>query len=195
MKRLLLSLVVVLIVGALFGGPFGIDMGMSLKDLEEAGMSPGESNDDYHIVTPPTPHPEFDIYGVAVDQEHGVYHIYAFGRTIKDNGFGVSTQEAFHSIKEAIDRSYGEGDIVDFLMYGSIWKEPRDWMKSLQQKERFLISFWKSQPDQTFKGNIEKIHLDASASSINSGSLMLNYYHPVYEEILNRQREALASVF
>ncbi|AEC03037.1 hypothetical protein [Parasphaerochaeta coccoides] len=188
MKKRLFVLMVFLGVSCvvLFAGPFGIDMKMSLEDLENAGFFPevDEIRTVYtwYSVFPSKPHDLFEQYFVAVDDEYGVCKIVAVGKDIETSTYGENVIDAFERVEKGVSWTYGEVDVVfDYLDYESVWNEPEDWMYGLYYEERTLLAFWEPTLD-----DIDNIMLEANALSSTVGWLMLGYESLHWSDVLDR---------
>jgi len=136
-------------------GPFGFWMGMT---LEEVGGEPNEiAPAKYLLVTVPKPHSAFESYALQIIPKCGLSWIKAIGHTIQTSVYGVELQKAFDSLQKKLAASYGKGNRTDFLMPGSIWNEPRDWMQSLLNKERYLMAVWSSEHSSTLTNSLMSV--------------------------------------
>ena len=70
--------------------------------------------------------------------------------------------------------SYGEVSIQDFLLPGSIWSDPNDFMMGLLQKERSLYAVW-DKTNLSDKNDLITVFLGAQAVDRNSGYIVLEY--------------------
>lgn len=194
MKRLMYVLVLLLACGFVFAGPFGVEMGWFPLDFENAGIALTEFSKSNNITsyyfTPKDSHPSFARYIVRIDSQYGTYDINAKTDSIESSSFGTAVKNEFEEIKDQLAMKYGKPQELDFLMPGSIWKEPEDWMMSLYKEERYLFSFWEE--DQN---NPNTIGLEAIASDRDSAFLELTYQSPQTHEIIERSKKAKASVF
>lgn len=160
-----------------FAGPFGIDMGMSLDDLAVVcGSPPREIAPGFYAVTPPTPHPSFDAYVVQVSPSYGVHFIKAIGTRVETSAYGEGIRIAFEDAVTALEKTYGKGEILDYLLKDSTWSREHDWMMSLVKKERILLAFWQERKNDSYPGNIASIGVMATADSTVSGFVVIEYY-------------------
>ena len=143
-------------------GPFGIEMGMTLQQIESlSGAAAKEFGIGYEI-QPPKVHPSFDVYVALISPTLGVYKIVAFGKSKTVSSFGTELKSDFDKIRKQIEVVYGPSKVFDFLKYGSIWKEPNDWMMGLKQKERTLVAFWDDETGADMSSTVANIMLDAT---------------------------------
>ncbi|HKM07178.1 MAG TPA: hypothetical protein VJ869_09320 [Sphaerochaeta sp.] len=194
-KVVIFFAVLAFIVSGLFAGPFGIEMGWTVEDLKNNGITFTTRKKTQNITTydvfPKTTHPSFESYSVAIDDVKGVYKINIFGNDIETSIYGIALKEEYEKIKNQISITYGTPKSYDYLRSGSIWDEPNEWMKSLEKEERVLHSFWYPVPKET----IESIFLEAIALGSDSGYLFLSYQSNDIDEILARRDSALSNVF
>ena len=125
-----------------FAGPFGLDMGMSKSQLGDSWRALESSPGYYVSKTPPKPHSAFDNYIVKLSATHGLCWIKAVGKDVSTNGYGTSLKSAFGDLRERLSAAYGNAKIDDFLVSGSIWDDPDDWMMGLARKDRYYMAQW-----------------------------------------------------
>lgn len=172
-KNLLFIITVLLCTTSAFAGPFGLEMGMSLKDIggKPKKIAPGI----YTLTNVPKPHLAFKIYVVRVAQKGGLFWIKAVGEDISTSVYGVELKLKFNKMKEKLEKIYGKHKTTDLLLPGSIWKEPNEFMMAMVKKERFLVAFWDDAKGSTLTKNIERIVLIALPNGRNKGYLEIEY--------------------
>jgi hypothetical protein len=152
-------------------GPFGIEQGMKkeqLKDLKET--KPFQFS-----ISPPKPHPRFELYNVKIHPKTGVCFLLAAGVTISTSVYGTELKGEFEEIRGQLSKIYGNSDTYDQLSYGSIWNEPKDWMMALRKKERGLQASWNNKSNAKMKDGITEILLSTIAPRTDKGYLVLQY--------------------
>jgi hypothetical protein len=158
-------------------GPFGLRMGMTFDQVKEVtGKQPELIQDYKYIVTPPKEHNMFETYLVQISPTYGVVFIKAVSKDITASSYGTELMSDFDDIVSSIARTYGEYDMTNLLLPGSIWDEPRDFMMSLQKKERFIIANWDREYDSTLPDDIKSIYVSANALTGSKGYIALEYY-------------------
>ena len=158
------------------GGPFGLRMAMSQAELSRIGkLEQLKGSNVFSIARVPKPHNAFESYAVIFTPSQGLCKVAGIGKTIETSAHGVQLKSAFESMEEALTRKYGNHKRNDFLSPGSIWDEPEDWMMGLQQKDRYLSTFWDEEEKSTLADNIEAISLETIGLSRTSGFLRLSY--------------------
>lgn len=149
MKRILQQLFLCALFSGIFissalAGPFGIEMGMSLEEVEKACKTAHvHLEGDIYEITPPKTNNRFQTYSVRIDQDYGVYWLKAVGKRIKTNSYGNELKLEFNQLVESIRKTYGKESIqIDSLQRGSIWNSPQDFMLALESGERELYALW-----------------------------------------------------
>lgn len=89
--------------------------------------------------------------------------------------YGIALKSTFADIKSSLDSIYGKSEKDDFLLSGSIWKEPQDWMMGLYKKERVYMASWKSTNDAMKKNSLTSIGMEIRSLSNSSGFIFLEY--------------------
>lgn len=176
----LAALTVVMTLGiALADGPFGLEVSMKMKQLEEIN---GKALDAivlqehlYSMKVVPKPHIAFELYAVQVLPEAGLCQVRAIGKDLQTSSHGLQLKAAWQELLTALEGIYGQSKKTDLLLPGSIWKEPEDWMMGLLKHERFLSALWESSPTRPLKNHIQQIGLEARAKDRDSGFLFLQY--------------------
>jgi len=165
--------VVILLPIAAQAGPFGLDMGMSLNDVDPdaSQAAPGV----YTTTKVPNPHSAFEQYAIKIGPKSGLCWIKAIGKDISTSRYGVELKSAFNEMKERLERGYGENITTDMLFPRSIWNEPEDFMMGMLKKERFLMAVWDEDSGAQLRENIVQIGLVASALRTTTGYLSVEY--------------------
>ncbi|NQT65772.1 MAG: hypothetical protein HQ554_06300 [FCB group bacterium] len=174
-KRKLVVVVIFTIcfVNIAFAGPFGLEMGMTLKDLSENTESLG--NGIYKITNVPKPHSAFEIYAVKIAPNGGLCWIKAIGKNIPTSSYGTELESKFMDMVSKLEKAYGNYKLYDYLLPGSIWDELNDWMMALIKKERILVASWSEEDQSNLSDNISNIIIATKASSSDSGFIVLEY--------------------
>jgi len=162
-----------LFVQSAIAGPFGLEMGMSIKKIDPKAkeVSPGM----YTTSKVPKPHSAFENYVVQVGKKNGLCWIKAIGKDISTSSYGIELKSAFSSMSEKLSKTYGKNETTDLLMPGSIWKEPNEFIMAMIKKERFLMAIWDKEKGSKLKGNLKQIGLIAKPGGRSKGYLSLEY--------------------
>lgn len=154
-------------------GPFGLEMGMTLKDI---GGSPEQfSKGKYTITTVPKPHSAFERYVVKVGPKSGLCYIKAVGKPVETNAYGLELSSVFNNMSAKLTQIYGKQKKMDLLLPGSIWNEPNDFMMGLLKDERKLYEIWSAENKSNLTGSLESVILGAKATSKDTGIIVIDY--------------------
>jgi len=170
---LCLFLFVLFINANAIAGPFGLKKGMSLNEI--GGQPKKLGNGVYKLTKVPKPHSAFEFYVVRVSTKEGLCFIKAVGKDISTNRYGVSLESEFELIEKKLEANYGKYEKIDFLLTGSIWDEPEDWMMGLLKQERVLLALWENEKGSSLPSDIKEIGLYAVAESTEKGYLAIEY--------------------
>ena len=194
MKRMtcctiLIALVLLATFAVAQNGPFGFQYGMTKGQVSAliGAKNVKQSSNDLvvEVLTAPKPHPAFESY-FLIFSDKGLVKILASGKNITDN-YGDDTKRQVNTIKEAISEKYGTANVIDYLRYGSIWKEPNEWTMGVYKKERTLMTYWNLRSAPV--NHITFISLDVAA--VNSGTtyLQLTYEFEGFEEYIDKVKD------
>lgn len=153
--------------------PFGLFMGMQTTDFSQPlkEIAPYK----FSLETPPKAHPAFSLYILQITPKCGLSWIKAIGGDINTSGYGIELKSAFEGMEEKLNKTYGTCTRNDFLMFDSIWNEPKDWMMAILKKERFLGSTWDVKSNARLTSALDSVYLNASASDTETGYITLEY--------------------
>ncbi len=157
-----------------YAGPFGLDMGTPLAELNKLMKLKLEKTALYSTPSVPKPHPDFDDYRLVVTPNHGLCKVIAWSRIISTSVYGTELVNKFSDVESALNAKYGASKRYDFLRSGSIWNEPRDWTMGLLKKERTLTSYWTNEAHE-LPENVETIELQAMAIGTEQAMIRLGY--------------------
>jgi hypothetical protein len=181
-----------LIVTNVFGGPFGIDFGMSLEQVRQISRTtPINTEDDYYTITPPNTHEIFTTYVVQIHPTYGVYFIRAISRNISTNRHGTELLALFNNLVSNVERTYGKYLKRDTLNPESIFTESQYFMYTLSRGDRELTIFWHRDEGSNMPDNLLGISLYAEARISSIGYIVIEYYSMNYDKI----EEERSSVF
>jgi hypothetical protein len=161
------------LVSNAIAGPFGLEMGMSLKEI--GGKAEKVAHGKYNLTNVPKPHSAFEFYVVQVAPKGGLCWIKAIGKDIRTSSYGLELKSAFSDMEEKLEKSYGKHKKMDNLLQGSIWDEPNDWMMGLIKKERILAAIWEESEGSNLPADLKQIGLIASPSARDKGYISIEY--------------------
>ena len=119
MKRKILFVLILLCGIFVYAGPFGLSMGMTYDEVQEAcgGRAPQRiENDDRYYIVPEKSHSMFKIYIAWISDEYGLYYIRAVSDEIYTNQYGEEIKNDFYSFKNRIENIYGKPEIIDKII-------------------------------------------------------------------------------
>ena len=168
--RLLATAVYLFVAGAANAGPFGLEKGMTLRQIggNPQLLSPGK----YKLSAVPKPHSAFESYVVEVGPTTGLCWIKGVGKTVPTSEFGMELHGAFDSLKERVQETYGMPKVTDVLMPGSIWTEPKYWMMGLLKKDRLLVAIWDHKSGANLPSDIKTIAVGVRAIDPERGGAL-----------------------
>jgi hypothetical protein len=204
MKNLFVIMIAVLffITSVAFAGPFGLEMGMTLDQVENiTGQAPELLADDLYTVNPPNKGEGFESYVVQISPEYGIVSITAKSIVIPTERSGVDLHVAFSGLCSFVGKTYGQCE-ADSLPYNH-GDEPNDMMIGLSIKTRNLTAIWNEDNGSTLPDDIESIRIDTEASMVVMDEaypyfncyLILTYYSPNHRIVTDEKRAIQYSVF
>lgn len=148
-------------------GPFGIEMGQPLSELDvrEEGPKP-------FLNSVPNPHPDFELYAVWASEETGVCSIVAISKEYTNDKYGDDIRDAITRFTKAFDKKYGPHKTVDLLRSGALWDGPDEWVMSIRQSERFFGAYWEkpqNAPDLS--------HIEIQVIALNSDDSVIKLFY------------------
>lgn len=174
-------------------GPFGLRMG--LKRDEYPGSLQEVKPGLYQTTEVPKPHSAFEFHVLQFGPSSGLSWIKAIGKTIETNDFGTPIENAFDDMKKKLVKAYGESENISYLMQGSIWSEPRDWMQGLLNGDRVLAARWEAHSHKELPNQLSSIFLVACATDTSNGYIAIEYafenHAAAEEEIAELEDDAL----
>ena len=179
MKRFILGIFAIFISTSLFAGQFGLKMGMTLNQIDKNAKKVGTN---IYKVNVPKPHSFFEAYYVRISPTKGLYWIKGIGKDISTSAYGTELQSEFDRLEKKLSKVYGKNKRLDFLSYGSIWKEPNDWMMAMLKKERTLLSNLDKSTGFNPINNLKQIIISANPINREKGYISLEYYYSIYDE-------------
>ena len=190
MKKIVLLIFVLLPLIA-WASPFGLKMGMSLKEIEkECVEKPVHIKNDQYLIKPKKVHPRFELYMVLVDGLKGLYEIRAISSGVKTNRYGVELRSLFNEVKDRISKKYGVPLVRDEVDPQSAFIEENYWLYTLKNGARTLGAIWK--PSDSIKENVALITLECRADEAQEDPWLILYY---YFENANKIEDEQDSVF
>ena len=147
MKRKIFCVIFILISSFAFAGPFGLKMGMSLKELSDAcSEEPRYIADDRYYIQPKKTHPLFEGYVAWVNDTNGLYYIKGISRKIKTTDYGTEVKQEFSNLLSSLEKKYGNFKKIDKLEkdVSSYKKEEKYWMRTIAEGSRTYEAHWEA---------------------------------------------------
>ena len=154
-------------------GPFGLQQGQKLNEIpfEYQEIAPCL----YLFSSLPKNHSAFNEYVLKIAPISGLAFVKANGIPLPTNSFGSSLIAKFDEFLERLKKIYGEPKKSDFLIDGSCWDEPQDWMNGLQCGERFLGAEWSKANGVDLPNNLKSVFLGVQAIETDQGNITVEY--------------------
>lgn len=153
---------------------FGVGMGDPVGKYSPKAAS-DRSNPNFVSITVPEPNPEFVSYVALTDESGVICRVTGVGRDHDNDDYGTETKKIFINMKTALEERYGRNKFFDFIRYGALWNEPREWIWSIYKKERSLSAFWDADEKSNLPPSISSIVLSTKAVSANAAYITLSY--------------------
>lgn len=156
-------------------GPFGLAMGMTLKDLQASSELKEVQPYEFSTFSVPDGHPDFKHYTLIVTPSHGLCAVMASTPLIKTTIHGEELRAEFNRYRGALSKKYGIGRLRDSLQAGSLWGKQEHWMMGLRTKERSLLVDWPNSAGDLLPNSIRGIFLEATADALDEGRIVVSY--------------------
>lgn len=171
MKRYLMIAVLALMMSSVAtAGSFGVVPG---KPVRTYAGKPGKVDGVYTIVVP-QPNSEFESYSAVATPEIGICKVWGIGKDHDNDRYGADVREAYDRLKALLNDKYGASQEYSYIKSGALWDKPEDWVMSVKENERTLVSYW-LMPDKQAVEGIKSISLEVKAFSSGSAYLDLTY--------------------
>ena len=177
MKHILFIVFIGLFITNSSASPFGLKMGMSLKEITAVSTAKPEKLDKgIYVIQPKKSHPQFKTYLAYVDKKKGLYQIRAVSPTIKTNPYGTELQNHFYDIKNRISKTYGEPIIRNEINENSPFQGDEYWLHTLKDGARTLAAIWGK--DSKLDENLDLIVLECGVdNSLFGGPYLILFYY------------------
>lgn len=158
---------------AIGNGPFGLSKGLRKEDLDIQMMEVKPCL--YKAEALPKKHSAFQYYYLQITPVQGLSWIKAIGNPTATNPYGGEIQNTFEAMRGKLENIYGRPENIDFLMYDSIWNEPRDWMQAIANGERTLAAKWDGKKGNGLPSDLDSIFLYVAAEDTYTGYIAIEY--------------------
>lgn len=162
-------------------GPFGYEMGQAIS-----GEPDGQAIGGLFRKESPKEFAGWEGVTAYYMPQTGVCSVIALKRVPDGDAFGIAHRLAADSLVETLTKKYGtfENNKVDFLMPGSIWNKPNDWLTGIRKRERY----YGYQKVDDIEGNLALIQV-----IVLEHHVMLEYHFNNYDACKEAASEAALS--
>ena len=175
MKKMFVVVFLIVVVSVMAAQPFGVRMGNTIMNLVMLGCNPTLLDGESYIyeITPRKPSLPYKTYFAYISKTYGVYRIVGVSDIMFCGQDGAKLKDTFYAARKQLNATYGKSENKDYLMKGSAWNKPKDWMMALYKNERVLSSCWESFYGSRLPEDIGKIILGAEALTSLSGRILV----------------------
>ena len=193
MKKTFLIILFMMISAMLFAGPFGMEFGWSLEELEASGIYAEElmpqGTTTSYLTVPENPHPLLILYTVFIDDEYGLFQIRAISQPLYEE---YQIRLLYDDLKAQLTTAYGEPDTeYDEILDDSEWQGSDSFIRSILYGDRKLSTTWRPAPSD---GGPAVVALGILPADESTAFMILIYGSSNSKEILERYTESNASI-
>lgn len=193
MKKTFLIILLMMISVMLFAGPFGMEFGWSLEELEASGIYAEElmpqGTTTSYLAVPENPHPLLILYTVFIDDEYGLFQIRAISQPLYEE---YQIRLLYDDLKAQLTTAYGEPDTeYDEILDDSEWQGSDSFISSILYGDRKLSTTWRPAPSD---GGPAVVALGILPADESTAFMILIYGSSNSKEILERYTESNASI-
>ena len=193
MKKTLLITLIMMISATLFAGPFGMEFGWSLEELENSGVYVEEflpqGTTTSYLVIPENSHPLLMLYTAFIDDEYGLFQIRAISQPYYEE---YQIRLVYDDLKAQLTTAYGEPDTeYDEILDDSEWQGSDNFISSILYGDRKLSTTWRPALSE---GGPAVVALGILPIDESMASLFLFYGSENSEEIIKRYTESNAAI-
>ncbi len=183
MKHAWMALPLLSALGA-SAGPFGLQQGMTLADLQRHGSFKPASQEFVQTTTRLAGgHPDFVSYDVLVAPGQGLCQITALSTGIDTTADGQVLSQRFKGLADAMAGKYGQPtNIYDHLRMGSVLYDQQVWMAGLLKRDRLLIAEWAPAEPGLLLDGLASIRMTTAALSEHRGQIEIEYRFSNYRD-------------
>ncbi|CAG2161350.1 hypothetical protein [Cupriavidus numazuensis] len=168
-------------------GPFGLRMGLSKAEVRAALSVMQETSDTIVLGTVPKPYPLFEAYGLIFGTP-GLCKVLGLATNLQTDSGGFAARQRIDALASELEARYGKPYKKDFLMAGSIWKEPQEWVTALRKQERYYGYFWSKASGAKLPAEIDSIGLNTTADQRDRVQVTLGYEFTNFSECLKETK-------
>lgn len=193
MKKTLLFIMFIMIPAMLFAGPFGMEFGWTLEELEASGVYTWEpirqGSVTSYLASPIKPHSQLSLYIVFIDDEYGLFDI----RSVAEASYSESqVRTVYNTLKNQLSSVYGEPEEYDEIDWLSDLTGSGNFIRSLFHGDRILNSTWHL--DSAEDNEPSMVVLGILTPDEYTAFVGVEYYSHAYEKVFTKYNEVEASV-
>ena len=170
-------------------GPFGIDLGQPMDQLELEAVNEGEDGSTRILSTVPKPVADIELVAVKGFAETGVCEIRGVSRDFESDAYGVQVKSAMAALAESLDSKYGKHKKTD--QCGSYNCE--FFQMNLRDGSQVHLYQWNEASGANLPEGMDEIALGANASQFNDTYYRLDYRLTDLERCSEASNKAKAS--
>ena len=158
-----------------YGGPFGLAMGIQIKELVD-NLGFKHESEDLYSGTPPKLTPGFDTYYVTATPAGGICKVAAIVKVTNISGSGSQLKAAADEIAEMVELKYGKPTKkYDFASQDFYKRNPDYWMSGLRKQDVSYLYLWTKSKTLDLPNDIENIEVMPVGTSGDGGYVRLLY--------------------
>lgn len=197
MRRLSISFLAFwsFMVPACADGPFGVTAGDDAAAFAGCKPLPG-SVGKFQCDALPRAHPDVEAYVLSSLPGVGICWVRAASRAVETSSFGTEIRAEVDSFAQQIAEKYGmDRRKQDQLANGSLWREPRYWMMSLEKKDRAYGYQWSAGTGAKLPDRISSITVSPLPSSQASARVIVDFVFDNHSACEQAERKVKARAF
>lgn len=157
-----------------YDGPFGLSMGIPLKELVGTMGFKGSEDPFFYEGTPPKPVDGMSTYFAIATEKQGICKIGAWIDVPVVNATGDQIKSEANKVAELLELKYGKYSKKHDYAGQEVYKRnPQFWMMALKEEAVVYAYIWNSTTN--LPNNIKSIGVTSNATSINSGYISVQY--------------------
>lgn len=166
MKKILLGIFISFITFSAYSGPFGLEIGQKIEDLNKLMDLKQVKNNSgwYHTTTVPVPYSDFDEYVLSILPEDGLCNVAGMSGPIKTNDNGEQFVKKFSQLESLLNAKYGIPSLRHIYQAGTFGIEK---IHAGYQP----VTFWDIQDNESIS-NITGVKLQVD--SVSKDELVIN---------------------
>lgn len=137
-------------------GPFGYEMGQAIS-----GEPDSQTEDGLFYKASPKKLAGWEWVTAYYTHQNGVCAVGAKKGVSGRDAYGLDHRRVADFLIKALTKKYGAFDKRDYLLPGSIWDEPNDWLKAIREGER-IYGYTKDD----IEGNLRLINVLVAYSGV-----------------------------